>query len=269
MLGAFAVGSAILLLLGGARLVFAHGGNTAAVHSCVNRLTGWVRIIPADGSCLFGEKPLDWNQQGPAGEVRGLQEYSSSGNFVVPAGVTRILVELVGGGGGGGGDGEGGGGGGGAGAYARGVLPVTPGASCTITVGLGGPGATSPDDGTGGGTSIVDCGASATVQAGGGSGGTHGPTFDPADAGEGGDGGSVTLSPGLAGQFVAREGEDGGDNLESGVLGGGGVGGRANPITMPFVGTPRGDGGKGGIPDVDIADTDGKPGQPGWVLIQW
>lgn len=252
----------------GVVIVSAHGGDTASVHSCVNRLTGGVRIVSANASCLLGESPLDWNQQGPAGEIRGLQEYASNGAFLVPPGVTRILIELVGGGGGGGGDTGGGGGGGGAGGYARGVLPVTPGSSCTIAVGAGGTAALTASSGGNGGDSVVTCGT-ASANARGGSGGTWGPTIVPIDVGQGGDGGGVTLSAGLAGQFVVRGGEDGSDNLEGGLPAAGGAGGRPNPITMPFVGPPRGEGGKGGQPEVDIIGSDGASGQPGWVLIQW
>ena len=78
--------------------------------------------------------------------------------FVVPAGVTKLLVRVVGGGGGGAGAGSnftaaGGGGGG----YAEGVLSVVPGASYNVTVGGGGAGGViSGGTGGGGGTSSFD-----------------------------------------------------------------------------------------------------------------
>src|SRR5262245_52454852 len=82
---------------------------------------------------------------GPAGGPNGIKEFAGPGSFTftVPAGVTRLYVELIGaGGGGGGGGGEvlvpGPGGGGGAGASLRSVLPVVPGDTYTIQVGGGG-----------------------------------------------------------------------------------------------------------------------------------
>ncbi|MFO7999571.1 MAG: hypothetical protein R6U86_11390, partial [Bacteroidales bacterium] len=63
--------------------------------------------------------------------------FSTNGPFVVPAGVTSIIVEAWGGGGGGaiaGKDRAGGGGG----SYARSTLTVSPGTSYAIVVGLGG-----------------------------------------------------------------------------------------------------------------------------------
>ncbi len=64
--------------------------------------------------------------------------YTSSGTFLVPAGVTQVTVECWGGGGRGAtrsSSGQGGGGGGGA--YARSTVSVTPGNSYTVTVGAG------------------------------------------------------------------------------------------------------------------------------------
>ena len=67
------------------------------------------------------------------------QTYTSSGTFVVPAGVTSVQVEAWGGGGRGGSrqSNIGGSGGGGGGAYAKKVITVTSGSSYTVTVGSG------------------------------------------------------------------------------------------------------------------------------------
>src|SRR6218665_1024053 len=89
------------------------------------------------------------------------QAFTSSGSYVVPAGVTSLTIEVVGAGGNGGGNGGGGGGGGG---YASGVYNVTPGASIPITVGTGGAG-------PGGGTTS----AGMLLSAPGGANGTSGP----------------------------------------------------------------------------------------------
>lgn len=63
------------------------------------------------------------------------QVFTTSGTFIVPAGITQITAELIGAGGDGAFNGGGGGGGGG---YARGTFSVTPGASISIVVGAGG-----------------------------------------------------------------------------------------------------------------------------------
>lgn len=63
---------------------------------------------------------------------------TGSGTWVVPAGVTKIIVEVVGGGAGGLSGAAGGGGGGGAGGYARKIYSVTPGQTYSYLVGTGG-----------------------------------------------------------------------------------------------------------------------------------
>lgn len=84
---------------------------------------------------------------GPSGSFNGMIEFTSSGTFIVPAGVTKMLVDMYGAGGGGAGawlDAScsycaiSGGGGGGGGAYARSLITVIPGSFLTITVGQGG-----------------------------------------------------------------------------------------------------------------------------------
>src|SRR5436189_15447 len=83
---------------------------------------------------------------------------TTSGSFVVPAGVTSIDVYTFGGGGGGGGGysscaSQGNGGGGGGGGMAKTTFAVTPGQSYTATVGAAGTaGAYSATGGTGGTT---------------------------------------------------------------------------------------------------------------------
>jgi hypothetical protein len=84
--------------------------------------------------------------QAPA---HGVREFTESGSFEVPAGVTTIKIEMWGGGGGGGGGAAaggfgsgGGGGGGGSGAYLRTVISVTPGHVYTLSLGDAGRGGT-------------------------------------------------------------------------------------------------------------------------------
>jgi len=70
--------------------------------------------------------------------------FGASGSFKVPAGITSVRVHALGGGGGGGGFScqcccfYVGGGGGGGGGYVVATVPVTPGTTCTVTVGAAG-----------------------------------------------------------------------------------------------------------------------------------
>lgn len=71
------------------------------------------------------------------------QDFTSSGSFVVPTGVSILLIEMISGGGGGGGGGRGGGAGGQGGSGSnpvKGSFVVTPGSTLTVTVGTGGAG---------------------------------------------------------------------------------------------------------------------------------
>jgi hypothetical protein len=107
----------------------------------------------------------------PGGTSFQIAVFSTSGTFIVPTGISSIIIELWGGGGGGGGEfiflpGVAFGGGGGSGAYVRGTISVTPGQSIPVTVGTGGLGGnTVVADGTSGTASSIG-----TFIAGGGSG---------------------------------------------------------------------------------------------------
>ena len=74
--------------------------------------------------------PMPARAQGLSGGLNGVKEFTLSGSFVVPAGITHLLVEMWGGGS----DVVPGGAGGG-GAYARSVITVIPGATLTVKVG--------------------------------------------------------------------------------------------------------------------------------------
>jgi hypothetical protein len=126
--------------------------------------------------------------QGPAGPpgagLNGRQEFQVSGPFVVPAGVTRLSVELYGGGGGGANVPCNGGGGGGGGAYTSTILAVQEGQTLTISVGASGPAGTAagPQGGNGGDTQVLDANNVLAV-ARGGSGGQPYPPPSPATCG--------------------------------------------------------------------------------------
>ena len=131
----------------------------------------------------------------------GSQTFTSSGTFVVPAGVTSITVSAVGGGGGGGGgsgtSNEGipgnyrivctGGGGGAAGTmYENVVASVTPGQNIAITIGAGGAGGaasflTAASPGATGGNTVV----AGIVTANGGPGGGGGSGQESTGADDG------------------------------------------------------------------------------------
>ena len=101
---------------------------------------------------------------GPGG-VGGVREFVASGSFVVPAGVSRVMVEMWGGGGGGHASGNGGG----TGAYVQCVLPVTAGETLECVVGSGGVSGQPSQDG---GNTLVRRAGTVLAQAGGGKRGT-------------------------------------------------------------------------------------------------
>jgi hypothetical protein len=130
--------------------------------------------------------------------------------FTIPAGVTRIAVEVWGGGGGGGNaNASAPGGGGGAGGYGKGVFTVTPGSNYTVVVGAGGGAAIS-----GGASSF-----GGLISAGGGS---VGPNAPANHGGAGGvSGGTISITGG-AGQWSTAIGCNNGGSAGNG--GSGGVG---------------------------------------------
>jgi len=155
---------------------------------------------------------------GPSGGyIPNIAAFTASGTFVVPANVTRIMVEMWGAGGGGGGCNldpahldwgcSEGGGGGGSGGYAWNVFSVTPGNSYPITVGVGG-----SSNGPGGSTSF-----GALLSAGGGSGGSK------IYGGAGGlSSGGLLSTNGNVGSNCNTMGEDFGGNGATAFRGGAG-----------------------------------------------
>jgi hypothetical protein len=160
---------------------------------------------------------------------------TGSGNWIVPAGVTKIVVEVWGGGGGGSNSAGGGGGG-----YVRAALVVTPGTSIAYVVGFGGQGQNADLTNATGESSTVSFG-NKLITATGGSGG--GGTQTGMSVATGGNG-SIIASPeirdfiivaGSPGKFAVNtffnngttyyeyvSGADGGD--AGNTLGTGGIG---------------------------------------------
>lgn len=164
----------------------------------------------------------------------GQQAYTTAGTYswVAPAGVTSVCVVCVGGGGGGAyGNAVSGGGSGGNLRYVNNIS-VTPGASYTVIVGVGGAKGTSTNGSPGGDSSF---GASLVV-AKGGTGGSDTVVSSPTtgnvgtggNGGNGGGGGSYDGGAGGAGGYSGNGGAGGngvGDSGSSGSGGGGGGGG--------------------------------------------
>lgn len=143
-------------------------------------------FIACDGSALY---TFGFMAANPPSQ----QIFTASGTWTRPAGVTRVIVEVVGGGGGGGGASSGSvswfaASGGGSGAYSRKLIDVSSIASATITIGASGPGgAAGSNDGTAGGNSSWADGTN-TVTSNGGSPGLG----SAADFRSGGAGGTAT-----------------------------------------------------------------------------
>ena len=188
---------------------------------------------------------------------------SSVSPGTVPAGYTRVRVQLVGGGGGGAGtDGTQAGGGGGAGGWADAMISgLTPGATIPFVVGAGGAGGASGQSGSSGGNTSF--GSSGFLQATGGSGGV----FNSAPAGGAGGAGGGSAA------FDAEYGGYGTDGSpQANIMGGsggasfyGGGGRGASGGGAPANGQAAGSGGGGSY---DTA-SGGGAGAPGKILIEW
>jgi len=212
----------------------------------------------------------------------GITEFPPAGtySFVVPQGISRLLVDVWGAGGGGGpgspfvGGGGFGGGGGGGGAYSRGIINVTAGTALTVKVGAGGAGgyntglpSQSSYGGDGGDSSIASANGTVLIFSGGGKGGA-------AVGGTGGRGGAGgTPDPNAA---IRRSGTSGASVGTAGYYPPGGC-----SIFCPlqagvhqdyssyfgsaiFITPGAGTGGTGGI-----NPGESKSGQDGYICIQW
>jgi hypothetical protein len=184
--------------------------------------------------------------------LNGIKEFLANGTFTVPAGITRLMVEMWGGGGGGGGEWVGSpssgfcawyeGGSGGSGAYTRDVIAVTPGATYSVVVGAGGAGATTGNGGNAGGSQVLDPNSIILVFAGGGQGGLAASSAGDGASGAGGQvdaNAPISHSQNAAGFIIPPS------NVGAGGIGGAGVGG--NTCTL----------------------VNGSNGYPGYVLLIW
>lgn len=258
-------------------------------------------VIKPGVSAMFVSDGTNWHSidtsYSAPGGYNNSQPYATNGTFVVPTGVYRIRVTLVGGGGGAG-SGSGvsssysgyGGGGGGAGGYVRCEFNVTPGTSYTVTVGAGGSGG-APVNGAGTNIAGLSGAAGGNTQFGAvatANGGTAGGGGAITAGGSGGAGGSGT---GTGCQIAAGGAGFMGGTYEKSCGGGGGsstgIGGGGNPSLSPLgasgsaganggntstschgtqtssSGFPGGDGGNGTIPNTGGGGGGAYQGNPG------
>ena len=240
---------------GGAVYAISGSATTNTITACRSNSTG-VLSIPSSGLCSTSQAEVQWNVRGPRGPhglpgpggVNGLQEFTSSGTFTVPSGITHVLVSAAGGGGGGvpacppgsltGGDNPGG-----AGGWVEGTLAVTPGDTYNVLVGTGGSGGTYPSGSPSAGTASQFVAPGPTVLASAGGGGAA-----PLENCSATDTGAVSGTPGSA------------------ILPGGNefVGGAGTHQASSIAGV-----GAGGSPGADLPPSSGSPGGPGDVVIQW
>lgn len=214
-------------------------------------------------------------------KASGLQRFTASGSFTVPAGVTTVYLSGCGGGGGGGGGAGfsssassyyagGGGGGGGGFSVVRYPVSVTPGQVIAVTIGAAG-----------------TAGASGAAGASGGAGGTGGATnfgslatLGGGSAGAGGTGGSATAAGGQGANIGGSWGSDGqstfggtGGSGGGGAFGAGGGAGRgglgAGISAVNGSGFGTGGGGGGGCYSNSGIGGSGSAGMPGYLIVEW
>lgn len=190
--------------------------------------------------------------------------FESTGNFIVPAGVTRVRVQVVGGGGAAGYHASLPGAGGGAGGTTIDVISnLTPGQIIPVTVGAGGTAPASPATGGAGGSSSFG-------------------SFLSATGGQGGQGGSGSLfataggigGTGVGGRII-QGGAMGGDGIAVASRGGDGGGpghgrGASGPLSgFNATGFGGGGGGGGASGGTSPAGNPGGNGAPGIVIVEF
>jgi len=236
-----------------------------------------VRLVPLL-VCMWTAGPCE---RAFAQDARhGVQEFTESGTWRVPSGVTHIIVELWGAGAGGasgtsavsgGSDGPGGGGGGGgSGAYIRASLSVTEGETYVVKIGTGGSGGSrdprgGPQSGVDGGETTFERDGKVLLAATGGRGG-HAPKQHHSMGGTGGFGGPVEA----AATRLVRAGNAGSAGHQGGLPESySSFGGPGGVAVLGTVAPPGSFGGAGGPGLPSGQNEDGKRGGSGSLVITW
>lgn len=227
-------------------------------------LEGGVVVGTQSSGIAFNTDDFDVVQNGGISTISlstytGIAFIGTNSVFTVPPNITTIFVTATGGGGGGvarsGYWNIGGGGGGSAGSYVDFPLTVTPNATVTVYIGLGG------ESGVDGGdTSITYPGSSTTALtcSGGKKGTNNDSSFNP-----GGGGGDQTNYGGISGS-VGGTGDSSGGGYGAGNLFGGQIAGPASGNPPPTA-LGWGNGGAGG----GLSSTTGGAGSKGFCLIKY
>jgi hypothetical protein len=241
--------------------VVANGGGAAAYNSATGGLggTGSVNSIKFPGGAGRnaagtvgggGGSSAGSTAAGVTPTGTGAQVFTSSTTWTCPAGVTQVLVTMLGAGGGGAGASSAyyGAGAGGGGEYASQLLTVVPGRVYTVTVGSAGAGGAAGNNGNGGSagglSSFAGTGITTITAHGGGGGGVNSYNYggQPGVGGAGGSGsGASTHYTGGAGAQGYPYGGGGGSSAGQAANGNTGSG-YGSGATAPTGGGPGGSG---------------------------
>ncbi|MDO8662678.1 MAG: hypothetical protein Q7K98_05610 [Candidatus Omnitrophota bacterium] len=195
--------------------------------------SAWTKLPAGSPGQFLQTQGVGSSPQWVAPAFSNMQVFTSSGTWIKPAGITKVLVKVIGGGGGSSGNysGQYSASGGGSGGYAEKICTVT--GNVTVTVGVGGTGSTN-----------------ASIIPGGNGGDSSFGTFCTAG---GGQGGQMTAAPGTGG--TATEG----DLNATGFTGNKGTGKMDIPNTQSMLGISYGYGG----------GPNGTNGGAGLVVVYW
>ena len=242
-------------------LPVASGGTGAATLAANNVLLGngtaaVQTVAPGTAGNVLTSAGGTWTSAAlPVAGVNAQVYTSGSGNFTIPANVTKLKVTVVGGGGGSAGSvsGNTGGGGGGGGAAIKWLTGMTPGNTLFYSVGAGGTAGTSaPGNGGAGSASTVATGTTGTPQ-----------TITTLTGGGGGAG--LTAGPGGAGGAATN-----GDlNIPGGSIGGYGIGGGSLYAGTNGFGTLSSNAYGGGASSALSPSGPGAAGAAGVIIFEW